>query len=94
MADEEGPVSDEDALTAYHVASESPPEPVDVVVRPKPTLREGEAESPESGEIVQPTVEPPGKRQGRKPSEPYDVPTSGKFWMHDDREGSDEEAPR
>lgn len=30
-------------------------------------------------------------RKARKPLQPYEVPTSGEFWMHDDRMGDDKE---
>lgn len=34
----------------------------------------------------------PESRPARKVLEPYEVPMSGAFWMHDDRGGDDEEA--
>lgn len=33
----------------------------------------------------------PESRPARKVLEPYEVPMSGAFWMHDDRGGDDEE---
>ena len=33
------------------------------------------------------------ERNAPAPKEPYEVPTSGTFWMHDDRQGDEEEEP-
>lgn len=84
--------SDEPTTTAYPVASH----PGTGVGPTQQASSESEDGSLESGDIVeeQVEVETKGTHQTRKPSEPYDVPTSGAFYMHDDRLGSDEEAPR
>ena len=36
----------------------------------------------------------PSRPPPRKPLEPYEVPSSGAFWMHDDRQGDDDAAAR
>eukprot|EP00884_Botryococcus_braunii_P001718 jgi/Botrbrau1/11547/Bobra.60_1s0002.1 len=89
--------SDHDSLTEYNGEPESHKGPVDPDVKQSESSNEADAKSVESGEILAPQAEPTeglGTRQGRKPLEPYEVPTSGRFWMHDDRQGSDEEASR
>ena len=43
----------------------------------------------EAGEAEE---QPPARPPPRKPLEPYEVPSSGAFWMHDDRQDGDNEA--
>ena len=42
------------------------------------------AASGEGEDDEEPTEEPP-QPEPRRPLQPYDVPTSGRFWLHDDR---------
>ncbi|KAK9839838.1 hypothetical protein WJX81_005316 [Elliptochloris bilobata] len=67
---------------------------------PAPAREEGElAEEDEGkggeggGEDEEREKERAQREQRATPKEPYEVPTSGTFWMHDDRQG-DEEEPR
>jgi hypothetical protein len=52
-----------------------------------------EEEVPEGEQAAAEEEAAPGRR-ARKPLEPYEVPTSGAFWMHDDRMGDDEPSER
>jgi CASC3/Barentsz eIF4AIII binding len=97
-ADDESPNSDEDTTDSFPVTSVQQSGSVTLEVQKAQASSSAGDDSTESGEIpaqAPEAAESRGNRQGRKPLEPYDVPTSGLFWMHDDRLGSDEEeAPR
>lgn len=53
-------------------------------------LDEGSDSEDRSGTEEQHASRPPGRVQGRKPLEPYEVPTAGAFFMHDDRFGGED----
>jgi len=57
---------------------------------------ESEAEDEVAAKELEPaeaeSKEDPNKQKTRKKLEPYEVPTSGDFWMHDDRIDDDEGA--
>lgn len=84
--------SDQPTTTAYPAT----PHPNAGVGPTQQDSSESEAGSLESAEVVEERaeVEAKGTRPPRKPLQPFDVPTSGAFYMHDDRNGSEEEAPR
>ncbi len=46
----------------------------------------------EAGPAAEEEQQPPARPPPRKPLEPYEVPSSGAFWMHDDRQDGDVEA--
>ncbi len=53
----------------------------------------GEEGADEEGGEEKAATDKERRDRDRRPKEPYEVPTAGAFWMHDDRQGDEDEEP-